>query len=64
MSDFLFAEDSFLAGFGRALDIGATFDQYNDSATAHEADRRSIAADWKAVGQDIQFAIDAFGKSA
>lgn len=63
MGDFLFAQDSFLAGIGRSLDIGGVFDQYNDSATMNEADRRATAADWRAVGQDIQSAIDTFSKS-
>jgi hypothetical protein len=64
MTDFLFAQDSFLFGVARSLDLGGVFDDYNDSVNVHEADRRAAASDWQAVGRDIQFGIDAFSKVA
>ena len=57
MSDFLFAQPSFFAGIGRAIDIGGVFDDYNVSETAQQADARAIGADWQAVGNDLREAM-------
>ena len=59
MSDFLFASPSFLSGFARTLDMGATLNRYsyNFSATPVEADLRAIAHDWAAVGKDLHKAM-------
>jgi len=59
-SDFLFAQPSFFTGMARTLDIGATFDVYNVSATTQQADARAIFSDWRMVGQDLAEAMDAF----
>jgi hypothetical protein len=53
----LFASVSFLSGMGTALDIGATFPEYNLSQTPEEADFKAVQSDWIAVGQDINAAI-------
>jgi hypothetical protein len=59
VSDFLFAQPSFLAGIGRAFDIGGVFDDYNVSATPAQADARAIGADWQVVGKDLRDAMAA-----
>jgi hypothetical protein len=59
MSDYLFAHPSFLYGIARSLDLGGTFDAYNESLTPNEADGRAIASDWLAVGKDLQGALEA-----
>mgnify|MGYP006287055409 CR=1 FL=1 len=61
-TDFLFAMPSFIAGAGRALDIGATMQVYNESYSSQEADAKAIATDWKMVGSDIAAAIENYGK--
>jgi hypothetical protein len=59
-SGFLYADPSFLSGFGRALDLHGLYDSYNASATPLEADTRALAADWIVVGQDLQDAMNEF----
>lgn len=59
-SGFLYADPSFLSGFGRSLDLHGLYDAYNVSSTPLEADTRAIAADWIVVGQDLQDAINEF----
>ena len=60
----LFALPSFLEGFVRIADIGATLNVYNESPAAVSADAVAIASDWKAVGADITDAINAYERSA
>jgi hypothetical protein len=57
-SDFLFAMPSLLTGISRTLDLGATFDSYNESLNESIADTRALCADWAAVGQSLAQAID------
>ena len=52
-TSYLFARGSFRTGIGRILDLGATFDSYNDSPSAALADATALYADWKTVGNDI-----------
>lgn len=54
---------SALAGVGRTLDLGATFDSYNASPTPEEADRIATYLDWAAVGGDLRYAMDTFDES-
>ena len=58
-SDFLFVMPSFWGGVGSVLDVAGTAESgnYNSSDTPIEADIRAVAADWLAVGQDIDAAI-------
>ncbi len=58
MSDYLFAQPSFLTGIARSVDLGGVFDSYNESATPEQADARAARADWKAVGREMRSAID------
>lgn len=53
----LFAEPSFIRGVGRAVDLGATRNNYNDSDTPEEADARALRSDWAAVGKDLRSAM-------
>lgn len=58
----LFACPSFLTGFSRLLDLGATFDRYNENRTPEEVDFLALWSDWAAVGDDIQAALNEFAK--
>ncbi len=49
---------SFLSGVARAVDLGATFTQYNISPNGAIADERALRSDWKVVGQDLKKAMD------
>ncbi len=57
-SELLFARPSFIGGMSRVLDLGATLTEYNRSKTENEADLKAIASDWRAVGVDIEHAIE------
>lgn len=59
MSDYLFAQPSFLSGMGRVMDLGGVFDDYNTSETEAEAEERGLRSDWLAVGRDIADAMAA-----
>ncbi len=54
----LFAVPSYMSGAARVLDLGGTFDVYNISPSEEEADVRALQSDWRAVGCDMQQAID------
>jgi hypothetical protein len=58
----LYAKPSFHEGLARVLDIGATFDAYNDSPSPGEADYVATVSDWYAVGADLLHAINRFAK--
>lgn len=51
---------SFIDGFARALDIGATrsphFARHLREYTGMESDARALAHDWKMVGKDLRVA--------
>lgn len=58
----LYAKPSFLEGFARVLDLGATLSNiYNRNLTPREADFDSLLSDWAAVGDDISYAIQYYG---
>ena len=54
----LFAMPSFLNGFSRVLDLGGTFDVYNENETGEKADCQALSSDWRQVGEDIYFAME------
>ena len=56
----LFATPSLIRGAARVLDLGSTFDVYNESASAEEADYRALQSDWQQVGLDISGAMETF----
>jgi hypothetical protein len=53
----LYSQPSLMEGFARSLDIGGTFDEYNDSASESEADMIAMGSDWYAIGADLHHAI-------
>jgi hypothetical protein len=59
-TDFLFARQSFLTGFGRAIDLGAVLEHcsYSISPTPKDADAWATANDWAVVGQDLRRAVE------
>ena len=54
----LFAMPDFVNGIARVLDLGGTFDVYNEAQTGQEADYQAIASDWKQVGEEIYTAME------
>lgn len=63
-SSFLFATPSFLEGFSRVFDVMGTFDDYNVTGASSDPDKRAIAQDWLAVGDDIRAAIGRYSQTA
>jgi hypothetical protein len=59
-TDFLFARPSFIEGIARLVDIGHTFDEYNQSVNGEKADLKAIRMDWLAVGADLEAAFRAY----
>lgn len=59
-STFLFACPSFAEGVARVMDLGSTLQIYNESKSEKEADLKALKNDWKAVGEDILYAIDKY----
>lgn len=64
MTNYLFASTGFVSGFARALDIGATFNAYNVSATPEEADSLAIYNDFKTIGDDLRQALKEYAKKS
>jgi hypothetical protein len=56
----LFAMPSFVFGAARVLDLGSTFDVYNESLNGHIADQRAFLSDWQQVGMDISDSMEIF----
>jgi hypothetical protein len=56
----LYALPSVSEGVGRLLDFGATYQQYNSSASGDGADRAALARDWAIVGDDLRGAIKTY----
>ncbi len=52
-STFLYADPSFSEGMARVLDFGDTLTEYNRSPSPERADAIAIAADWRAVIEDL-----------
>jgi hypothetical protein len=61
-SSYLFAEKSFVSGYGRILDVSGSYKKYNSSLTAEEADKKSLTNDWRAIGQDIKHSMSSYAK--
>lgn len=58
LSTYLFCVPSFLSGFARILDLGATFNDYNESNTTIKADFNALYSDWLMTGKDIENSIE------
>ena len=59
-STLLFATPSYLSGAARTLDLGGTFDDYNDMPTGEMADAAAMQSDWYAIGEDLRHAIQQY----
>lgn len=59
---YLFSQPSFIEGMARTLDLGDTFDTYNESRDGREADYTALRNDWIMIGEDIKSAIQQYGK--
>jgi hypothetical protein len=64
MSDFLFAESSWLSGAARTLDLAALFDDYNISLTPAQADWLALNTDAGATYKDFWSAYTKAAKEA
>ena len=62
-STYLFAIPRPWEGFGRLVDLGGNFDQYNTMPTDELADANAIWQDWAAVGEDLWAAVNAWSRS-
>lgn len=60
MTDFLFARPSFVEGMGRAIDLGGTLTEYNQSLDGAQADALALRMDWMTVGDDVRRAMAEF----
>jgi len=58
--NFLFPNNSFIMGMGSVLNIAGNYFSFSGSDTELEADEKAIHADWSAVGQDIEEAIQCY----
>lgn len=56
----LYAMPSVLSGLARTLDIGGTFDSYNESPDEAIADARALASDFAAIGDDLRASMAAW----
>ncbi|MHB8653279.1 MAG: hypothetical protein ACYDA9_05300 [Terriglobia bacterium] len=52
-SVYLSAPPEFWYGMARLLDLGNTFDTYNEVSTGEQADSLGIIWDWEMVSQDL-----------
>ena len=59
----LFSNPSFVSGFARALDLGATFNEYNRDDTPEEADYWALWSDWYSVGDDLSYALYTYNQN-
>ena len=55
----LYATPTFWSGAARALDLGGTFDVYRSIESGDVADECAVAADWAAVGGDLEIVLQA-----
>jgi len=54
---------STLSGVARTLDLGATFDEYNESLTVALADAKALYVDWCLVGESLCEAMNRFAEA-
>jgi hypothetical protein len=59
-SSFLFATPTWLEGVGRLVDLGNFLTQYNVTNPPVDPDARALGQDWRAVGDQLRFAIADF----
>lgn len=54
---------AFVRGMGRAIDLGASQRIVRLNRSPAKVDRDALAADWQAVGRDMNLALNAFTSS-
>ncbi len=59
----LFALPSFTEGVSRLVDFGSTLNIYNVSDSEAEADVAALYSDWRAIGSDLEYAINLYERS-
>ena len=60
----LFDRPSFFQGFAGLLDFRPNMAKYHTDTSEAAADRNALAADWQAVGHDIETALLTHGRRA
>ncbi len=58
-SALLLGRPSLIEGVSRIFDFAGALNKYNTTAMDVDADRRAIMADWRAIGRDIESAMQA-----
>ena len=61
-TDVLYSRPSWLTGVARLFDFWGLFDTYDTSKSDRVADARALAADWRAVGADLEYAMGEFAE--
>jgi hypothetical protein len=64
VSDFLFAQPSFLEGWARLYDFADTLTVFNESPTPQQADYFALRQDWMCVGDDLKSALERVAEGA
>lgn len=60
MGDFFFrfpVRPSFTEGVARILDFGDVLTEFRPVPSGFVADRQALQSDWRAVGEDVRFAV-------
>jgi hypothetical protein len=57
---YLAAQPNVWYGMARLLDLGNTFDAYNDCETGKQADSLGIFLDWNVVAQDLWAGVESY----
>lgn len=61
---YLFARPSFLTGIARLIDPFGILNTYNTSSSDWSADFKALYSDWKAVGEDLEFALQKYAEES
>lgn len=54
---YLAAQPDFWYGMARLLDLGNTFDVYNECPAGEQADSIGVLLDWEMVGKDLWLGV-------
>lgn len=58
LTNYLYANPSFVEGSARLLDLGGTMEEYNSSLSDDQADTIALTTDWLSVGNDMRNAMN------